>query len=276
MGPATTASNMGISKEEALAILDDFYTKFPRVKDWIDENEQSARKYGYVEDYWGRRRRLPDATLPDYTFEYTNEEFNPLLHVEESHKEVDAATKNDFLERLHNVKWGKQKEAIKNEALSKGIKIHDNGGFISRSMRQATNARIQGSAATMTKKAMINIFNDEELASYGFKMLIGVHDELIGECKQEFAHEAGERLAYLMRSCVPEVPVPFRCDAEIENEDYSFRSRWYGNEYAHNIIDECEKLVKKDIPLDLAKKQVIANHSEMLEEELVEILNDLH
>ena len=37
------------------------------VKEWTEESQSSCKKTGYVEDLWGRRRRLPDIQLPKYT-----------------------------------------------------------------------------------------------------------------------------------------------------------------------------------------------------------------
>lgn len=273
MGPAKTAKQMGVSAEDAERILNDFYTKFPRIKEWVSENEEFVKKNGYVEDFWGRRRRLPDAVLPENEFKNLNEKFNPLLGASGFSNEVDKKIVDDLKYKLSQCRSKKQRDAVNEYAKSIGVEIINNSGYISKSMRQATNARIQGSAATMTKKAMINIYNDEELKRYDFKMLIGVHDEIIGECRSEYAKQAGERLAYLMRSCVPEVNVPFKCDAEIENEDYSFTSRWYGNEYSHIILDEYSKLLKAGKLEDEARQTIINNHSEMLENELIEILD---
>ena len=80
----------------------------------------------------------------------------------------------------------------------------------------------------MTKKAMISIDRDKEMQDLGFKLLIGVHDELIGECPRENGEKVADRLSYLMRTCVPELAVPFKCDAEVEEH-------WYENEYSHMI-----------------------------------------
>jgi hypothetical protein len=63
-------------------IIDDFYKEFPKVKRWMDETNTNAKTFGYVEDFWGRRRRLPDILLPKYTIEDKNNKnitFNPIL-----------------------------------------------------------------------------------------------------------------------------------------------------------------------------------------------------
>ena len=78
---------------------------------------------------------------------------------------------------------------------------------------------------------MVGKLTYAKMKQYGFKLLIGVHDELIGECYEQYAQEASERLVYLMRSCVPELQVPIKCDPAIEKH-------WYEEEYIKNIIKE--------------------------------------
>jgi hypothetical protein len=52
--------------EEAQKIIDDFYGGFPKVKEWTDKTQSDAKQTDYVEDLWGRRRRLNDLLLPKY------------------------------------------------------------------------------------------------------------------------------------------------------------------------------------------------------------------
>ena len=81
-GVASIAEQINGTVEEAQKIIDDFYTGFPKVKDWIAKTEADAKVNGYVEDLWGRRRRLPDIKLPKYTVKYEKESttFNPILY----------------------------------------------------------------------------------------------------------------------------------------------------------------------------------------------------
>ncbi|MRX54659.1 DNA polymerase I [Bacillus idriensis] len=61
VGPKTLADQLDITEAEAKAFVADFYKAYPKVKAWIDGNEKFAKKYGYVEMYMGRKRRLPEA-----------------------------------------------------------------------------------------------------------------------------------------------------------------------------------------------------------------------
>lgn len=229
MGPKLLSENMNCSIDEANKIIEDFHSGFPQVSEWMTNIENKASQRGYVEDFWGRRRRLPDMLLPEYSFKMSSKNsFNPLIG--SSGKKIDEEVLNRYKSKLKNISY-KDYDKLKKEAKAEGLEITKNGGFISRARRQCVNAAIQGSAATMTKKAMIAIYNDELMKKYNFRLLIGVHDELIGQCDEQYAQEASERLVYLMKNCVPELNVPLKCDPTIEKH-------WYEEEYIKNILKE--------------------------------------
>ena len=258
MGSKSLAEKMDVSIEEAKQIIDNFYSGFPKVQQWIHETEEKALETGYVEDFWGRKRHLPDLFLPEYEFVISanKEEFNPLLGTKGI--KYDESLIEKYKAKLASMKRFTEYEQIKKQAHLEGLEITNNGGFISRSKRQCVNARIQGGAATMTKKAMIAIFDDELMKEYGFKLLIGVHDELIGEVPEENVELAAGRLSYLMKNCVKELSVPFKCDTTIE-------INWYEEEYAADILKEY--LMSKSL------SDVCNNHPECTEEQIKKYIN---
>lgn len=74
----------------------------------------------------------------------------------------------------------------------------------------------------MSKKAMLLVGNDERLKELGFRLLIPVHDELIGECPIKNAVECKERFAKLMSDAAKDkLEVPISCDVEVTK-------CWYG------------------------------------------------
>jgi len=431
MGDALTAQKMGVSTKEAKEIIEKFFASYPKMKEFINNNELNAQKQGYVEDAWGRKRRLPDATLPDYEFETVkyNTGFNPLLDTS-GDVYIDRSKEFKAVEnQLSSVRSAKERAAVKDQALKNNIKVRDNGAFISRAARQSTNARIQGclspdtkiitqeygivdiadvvnthlhvwdgdiwseadvvssgskqlcnitlssgqifkcspdhlfkvvklihdtknqctrqsvkfvkckdlkpgtricinsnyakqkfaesidaiadqhcfgrdtvivkaveltdtfidmydvcdtqngyfiadglvvhnSAASMTKRAMINIYNDKIMNDLGFKLLIGVHDELIGECPIENAEKCGERLSYLMSTCVSDTVhnVPFKCDCEIEDV-------WYENSYQHQLQKDYNDLLKSGMEPEIALRKIQLEHEECLPDKITYLLN---
>ena len=239
MGADSIAENTHKTKEEAEKFLEDFYKSYPKVKQWIDTTESNALKTGYVEDIWGRRRRLPDLFLPKYTIKSTAKgQFNPLLKVSISNN-ISEAAYNKYSKMLDECRGRKQEQDIKNDAAKEGITISNNSGFISRSLRQCVNARIQGSAATMTKKAMIMVYHDKVMQDIGFKLLIPVHDELLGEVPLEYADIAKKRLSELMiESAKADCSVPMKCDAD------QFTS-WYEDNVEGDIWERFLKSIDK-------------------------------
>lgn len=259
------AELLGVSQKEAEGVLNDFYNGFPKIKEWMDESINHAKKYGYVEDLWGRRRRLPDILLPEYEFKSTKNDFNPLMGSKNVYSNLNQDKVDYYLSKLKSSRSRKDIDHIISEALDDNISIRRNGGFISRAERQCVNARIQGGAATMTKKAMILIYNDGEMKKYGFRLLLAVHDELIGECPIENSEKARDRLSYLMRiAALPECNIKMKCDA------LTF-PRWYYDVYSTEISDRYKELLKEH---DKEKSFLIIKeeYSEMLEEDLNHIL----
>lgn len=243
MGPASLAESINGTVQEAQKIIDDFYAGFPKVKKWIDETYTFARENGYVEDLWGRRRRLPDMQLPKFTITPVNgsaSEFNPILgcwglYGNQSNPIIDV-----YRKKLDAARGKKDIDNITAAALKDGLTIRNNGYFISQAERQCVNSRVQGGAATMSKKAMINVYRDPVLKELGFKLMIAVHDELIGECPEENADRVADRLCDVMKhSALPECTVPFKCDPTIE-------SSWYYTDYGDTLRAEYNKLCDKN------------------------------
>ena len=220
------AEQLGVSTREAQDIYDAVLRAFPQLAQFIDESQGMARELGYVTTAWGRRRHLKDMQLDQYEFSYSGNvtNFDPLAFGKSVSVEVPESTKKSYTKQLERAYGWQKKNQIIQQALSQGIKIKDNSGYIAQAGRQCVNARVQGSAADMAKLAMIKINNDEKMKELDFHLLIQVHDEVIGECPEENMKEASERLSYLMRTAPSDlIKLPFKCDCEITRN-------WYGEE----------------------------------------------
>lgn len=169
-GTKATAEDLGITYEEAENIINDVFTAFPYLKMEIDKTNEFVKKYGYVESLSGRRRRLPDALLPEYEF----------------------PTKNKY--EIAKIKAGLKRCRNFNEKLSylHANNVKNNNGFIARAVRQAFNGRIQSEAAIMSKRALLNIFNNERLKELGVKVVLLIHDEEVIEFPAEYEEEVKE------------------------------------------------------------------------------------
>lgn len=219
-GAKAIAEQLNCSTKEAQKIVDQFYDSFPKVKKWMDSVLNGARRYGFVETAWGRKRRLPDVQLQKYEFELLSggpSTFDPLnFDDDQGEATVDPAVVARYTKLLDKTWGGKEKRDIIMRAREEGIKITDNGGKIADAERQCVNSVIQGSAADMSKLAMVAIHNNERLKELDCHILIPVHDEVICECPEEHAKEAADLLTSLMIGAAKErICVPMKCDAEI-------------------------------------------------------------
>ena len=78
--------------------------------------------------------------------------------------------------------------------------------------RAAINAPLQGSAADIIKKAMIDVDQWIGVNNPDIKMIMQVHDELIFEVKKEFAVDALNEIVNLME-CSVKLKIPLIVDA---------------------------------------------------------------
>lgn len=256
------------SVEEAQSVIDKFYKGFPKVKAWIDYNQKSAKEKGYVEDLWGRRRRLPDIQLPpiDIKTKDNNSKFNPLLYVDPKFLAEKPKIVAEYEKKFSQCKTLREINAVKSQAIKEGLTIIDNGGFISRAERQCTNARVQGSAATMSKRAMLAVYRDEILKELGFRLLIVVHDELIGECPTKNADKVSSRLTELMLgAALPLCTIPMKCDIEIT-------SKWYETDYADLVRKEFKENLNSGLNKEEAIQKICNERIESTKQDLINIL----
>ena len=268
-GAPSIAEQIHSTVEEAQQIINDFYKQFPKVKEWTEKTEKDAKVTGYVEDLWGRRRRLPDILLPKYTVRSTktSTEFNPILYTLGKVNNSSAALVESYKKKLSKVKSRNDYQNIQQEAERDGIYIVDNGAFISQAERQCVNARIQGGAASMTKVCMRKVFDDEELNRLGAKLVLQIHDEVIVECPKQNAEAVMSRLTYVMKTSVADkVQVPFKCDGYIVN-------CWYEDDFGDILKQEMQKLIASGTSKEESFSKLLKEHSELTSEQLTQLLS---
>ena len=229
-GIASIAEQLGCTEQEAQAIKDSVFKAFPAIEDFEQRSLQTAKDVGYVTTVCGRKRRLPDLQLPDYSFKW-EKGFEPegdILDFDLIEAEVPYSKQHYYLSRLDNARGYKGRNAVIEQAKKEHIQIVDNHMRIADATRQCVNARIQGSAADLTKLAMIELYANEKLKELGFRILIPVHDEIIAECPKENAKECSKLLAEIMSKAAEEVlNMPIKCDVEITEAWYGDKIEWY-------------------------------------------------
>lgn len=61
------ADNIGTSRGEAKEIIANYFTQFPKIKEYMNSNIEFARQHGYVQTIMGRKRYLKDINSKNFT-----------------------------------------------------------------------------------------------------------------------------------------------------------------------------------------------------------------
>ncbi len=61
------AERLDISRDEAKQLIDGYFDTFPKVRDYMEQAKETARRQGYVTTLLGRRRYLPDINSQNAT-----------------------------------------------------------------------------------------------------------------------------------------------------------------------------------------------------------------
>lgn len=216
-------------KELGNYLMKQFFSKFKILETAIDKAKQNTRDIGYSEDWAGRRRHLPDINLPRYevsSIPGKRANANDIKFWNETVKKMPKTTYAQLMVTC-------------NKAKRVNVLIESNNHAIQKAERQCFNAAIQGGAATITKIAMIKLFNDSLLKSYGAHLVITVHDEVMMEVPEENAEAAAKRMQEIMKTCVDEY-----VDIPMEVDTYNVK-RWYADEIAEEMKEEYNELLEK-------------------------------
>ena len=214
---------------EAQKIYDAVLNAFPNLRTGMLNAQYSARTRGFVETILGRRRHIPDMMLPEFEFKalpgYVNPDIDPLdVSTLKNKDEIPERIVRQLKEEYANFKYNGQVYKRNNELYEQHIKVINNRKKITDASRQCLNSIIQGSAAELTKMAILSLFENQEWHELGGRLLIPVHDELICEVPMENWKRGGEVLAQVMSDAGSFLPFTISCDVETT-------CRWYGLEY---------------------------------------------
>jgi len=144
-----------ISYARAKEFIDQYFEVYKKIRKYLDLTIENARKDGFVETMFGRKRNLP---------------------------EINSS--------MAMVRKGAERMAI--------------------------NTPIQGSAADMIKKAMIDVdkYISEKYKNGEVKMLLQVHDELLFEVDEKLAEDAVGEIKRIMENIV-ELKVPLLVESKM-------------------------------------------------------------
>lgn len=175
----TAALNLNISRKEGEELEKTYFEAFPSLKYHFDKVEKEALEKGYI---------LIDSTNGSKWFIDNYEEFKKVHDVVTN---LPSSYWEKYREeRGKNSSWyQEQKENIS--------KYYSRKGQI---RRNAINAPVQGSSATITKKAVLNMYNYILENNLFNKVLIVnvIHDEILLECPKELANN----MAQILKQCM--------------------------------------------------------------------------
>lgn len=215
---------------QAQKVYDSVLNAFPDLRTAMLNAQNAARVQGYVETILGRRRHIPDMQLPEFEFKpikgYVNPDVDPLdvSTLQDTRNEIPERIVHQLEQEFKGYKYfGQIARRTKELYEEEHIKVINNRPKIAEATRQCLNSVIQGSAADMSKMAMILLENNEEWQAIGGRFLLPVHDELIVEVPIDKAEEGSQILTSLMNKAGDFLPFPCACDATVTY-------RWYGLE----------------------------------------------
>lgn len=217
-------------QKKAQNVFDSVLKAFPNLRDAMLNAQNKARKLGYVETISGRRRHIPEMTLKEFEFiplpGYVNPDVDPLdLSTLQDKSVIPKRIVEQLEKEFASYKYyGQIAKRTKELYEKENIKVINNRAKITEATRKCLNSVIQGSAADMTKMAMLLVESSEEWKKIGARLVLPVHDELIAEVPIEHAEEGGRLLSELMCKAADFLPFPSKCDV-------TTMTHWYGLDY---------------------------------------------
>ncbi len=152
LSPYGLSRQIDIPVEEAEAFIEDYFRRYPRVREFIGKTIDRARQFGYAKTLAGRKRRIEG--------------------------------------------------------------LRSSGAARSAAERIAVNTVIQGTAADLIKRAMIDIHRGLPEVSTDSRMLLQIHDELLFEVPDEDM-EAVRRFVTQKMTGALKLDVPLKVEAAV-------------------------------------------------------------
>ncbi len=233
IGESLFAGDDSMSDEDktkrAQEIYDAVMLGFPHLRDFILASQKFAATYGYTETILGRRRHHPDMMLPRFEFKpmpgYVNPDVDLFdLDAPDNDDEIPKETIAKLTKEFNGYKYYGQIVKRTKQLAEEKIAVVNNSRKIDEASRQIVNSIVQGSAADLTKMAILKLCNDPRWKEISGKLVNCVHDELICEVNMEDIEIGSKILQEAMVGAGDFLPFKLSCDVE-----RSFR--WYGLSY---------------------------------------------
>jgi DNA polymerase I-like protein with 3'-5' exonuclease and polymerase domains len=192
MGKAKLQGELGVSKEKSEELFTKYHSEAPFVKQLMNKVMKAAEARGQIKTLLGRRCRFPkyEPVLrgADWGTYVPPEDHERMLELQEMGPHL-----KDFEGNIVKDKNGKPKKNYWHQNSTRRAFTY-----------KALNKLIQGSAADMTKKAMVDLYKEGLIAH------IQIHDELDFSIQSE---EQAKRIKDVMENAV-DLEVPNKVDYE--------------------------------------------------------------
>lgn len=191
MGVTRTGAQLGLNPKESKEFLDAYHAKLPFIKTTTRKAEQAANR-GYIKTIYNRRRHFNMWQPRDFKL-YKEIDYNEDKSIVESHV-----------------------KSFVDNAKTTGADYIPGMGVVRAMRHKALNAVIQGSAADLMKKAMVDIWQSGVCDILGPPHLT-IHDELdFSVPRTNEGKEAFAKVKYLMENAI-EFRVPVIAESIIGN-----------------------------------------------------------
>ena len=195
MGKAKLQAELGLStKDEAEKLFNKYHDRVPFVKDLMNNTSKDGAALGYIRTLLGRKCRFDKWELN----EYNPGVFSPPMTEAEAREASIVKQKTKEIEKQ---KYKLDLGEITESEILKSIKPNIKRAFT----YKALNKLIQGSAADMTKQAMLNLYRE------GIVPHIQIHDEL--DISVESGSNQHKKIIEIMEQAVT-LKIPNKVDFE--------------------------------------------------------------
>jgi DNA polymerase I-like protein with 3'-5' exonuclease and polymerase domains len=197
MGKAKLQAELGLStKDEAEKLFNKYHDRVPFVKDLMNNTSKDGSALGYIRTLLGRKCRFDKWELN----EYNPGVFSPPMTEAEAR---EASVIKQKTKEIEKQKYKIELGEITEDQILKNIRPNIRRAFT----YKALNKLIQGSAADMTKQAMLNLYRE------GIVPHIQIHDEL--DISVESPQQA-KKIIEIMEEAVT-LKIPNKVDYESGN-----------------------------------------------------------
>ncbi|MTV50780.1 DNA polymerase I [Heliobacillus mobilis] len=152
----TLSTQLEITVDEAHQFIGDFFRTYPQVHSFIKYTHEFVKENEYVETLYGRKRRFPGHRQKAKVYDSLAKQICEILGVDEL--PLNVWRNNDIPRDLKR-------------------RFYDVKGDVESARRQSVNAIIQGTAADVMKRAMLNLH--KYCTARGWTLCGTVHDEAL-------------------------------------------------------------------------------------------------